>query len=167
MALIDSGADTSLLGPEFYIESQSTDHLINMQGFSGAASRVEGLPIGVGIAVVDIPGGKVMVRVSEGIVVPYQSILSANQMRSFGTEVDDCPRMYGGGQRIVIDQGPTMPLQYIGGLSYLPMRKPTQDELATLFIHDITSGAPWNPKTDKCDLANLPMAIKMRCLRQK
>ena len=30
MALMDNGADTCLLSPEFYIEFQSTDHLIDM-----------------------------------------------------------------------------------------------------------------------------------------
>ena len=89
MALVDSGADTCLLGPEFHIESQSTDRFIDMMGFSGAASKVTGLPFGVGIAVIEAPQGTVMVRVNEGIVVPYQSILAANQLRNFNTTVND------------------------------------------------------------------------------
>ena len=142
MALVDSGADTCLLGPEFHIESQSTDRFIDMMGFSGAASRVTGLPFGVGIAVIEAPQGTVMVRVNEGIVVPYQSILSCNQMRNFNTRVNDCPRMHGGAQNITLPNGPTLPLQYIGGLVYLPMRKPTPEELASLPIIDITCSAP-------------------------
>lgn len=60
-----------------------------MQGFSGAASRIGNLPIGVGIATDNLSDGKVMIRVNEGIVVPHFSIISANQMRSFGTIVVD------------------------------------------------------------------------------
>ena len=108
MALIDSGADTCLLGPEFYIESQSTDRIIDMQGFAGSESKVENLPFGVGIAAVDLPDGTVIIRVNEGIVVPYQSILSANQLQKLGTIVDDCPRQYGGKQQIVINNGPIL-----------------------------------------------------------
>ena len=151
MALVDSGADTCLLGPEFHIESQSTDRLIDMQGFSGAESTVKDLPVGVGIAVVDLPDGVVMIRVNEGIVVPYNSILSTNQLQNFGTKVDDCPKMYGGTQTININNGPTLNLHYIGGLSYLPLRKPTKEELDTLPIHDITSGMPWHPRNEEND----------------
>jgi len=139
MALVDSGADTCLLGPEFHIESQSTDRFIDMQGFSGAASKVTNLPFGVGIGVVDMEDGAVMIRVNEGVVVPFPSILSANQMRSYATKVDDCPKRYGGKQQITLNDGPTMSLQYLNGLSYLPIRKPTNEELRTLPIHDITS----------------------------
>ena len=103
-----------------------------MQGFSGEASKVTGLPFGVGIAVIEAPQGTVMVRVNEGIVVPYQSILSCNQMRNFNTRVNDCPRMHGGAQTITLPNGSTLPLQYIGDLVYLPMRKPTPEELITL-----------------------------------
>lgn len=161
MALVDSGADTSLLGPEFYIESQSTDQLIDMQGFSGAASKVKNLPFGVGLAVVDLPDGIVMIRVNKGIVVPFQSILSANQLRHFNTTVDDCPRKYGGTQQITINGGPSLHLQYIGGLSYLPLRQPTQEELTTLPVHDITSPMPWDPKTEETDLYEPPLSMKL------
>ena len=55
MALINSEADTSLLGPKFYIESQSTECFVGMQGFSRAESRFENLCFGVSIAAVDLP----------------------------------------------------------------------------------------------------------------
>lgn len=162
MALVDSGADTCLLGPEFYIESQSTDRFIVMMGFSGAESRVTGLPFGVSIAVIEVPQGLLMVRVNEGVVVPYQSILAANQLRNFNTTVNDCPRMHGGAQNIILPNSPTLPLQYIGGLVYLPMRKPTPEELATLPIIDITCSVSWNPKMDQTDLNDPPMIMKLQ-----
>src|SRR5687768_2606666 len=127
-----------------------------MQGFSGEQSKIKDLPFGVGITVIDLTDGKVMVRVNEGIVTPFQSILSCNQMRSFGTVVDDCPRMHGGMQKITLPNGPTLPLQYIGGLTYLPMRKPSKEELASLPIIDITCSAPWNPKMNETDLVQPP-----------
>ena len=142
-ALVDSGAGTCLLGNEFYIEPRSTDQLITMQGFAGPSYKVDCLPVGIGIAAVDLPDGVVLVRVNEGIIAPYQSILSANQLRSYSTTVDDCPKTYGDSQKIVIDNGPTLPLHYISGLCYLPIRKPTMvEEMQDLPIHDITSGMP-------------------------
>ena len=91
IALVDSGADTCLLGPEFYIKSQSIEWFIKIHGFSEPASKVQNLPFGVGIGVLDLKDGAVMIRVNEGIVVPYTSILSANQLRNFSAKVDDCP----------------------------------------------------------------------------
>ena len=88
-----------------------------MHGFAGPASKVENLPVGVGIAVINSPEGTIMIRVNEIIVVPFKSFLSANQLRSHETKVDDCPKMYGGTQRMKINNGPSVNLQYIRGLS--------------------------------------------------
>ena len=132
-----------------------------MHGFAGPASKDENPPVGVGIEVIDLPEGTIMIRVNEGIVVPFKSILSANQLRSYGTKVDDCPKMYGGTQRMEVNNGPSINLQYIRGLSYLPLRKPTSDKLSSLPIHDITSGMPWKPRAEETDLSDPPTTMKL------
>ena len=75
--------------------------------------------------------------------------------------VDDCPKMHGGGQKITLPNGPTLPLQYFGGLSYIPMRKPSQEELNTLPIIDITSSEPWYPKMNETELTEPPMSMRL------
>ena len=129
MALVDNGADTCLLGPEFHFKSQSTEQFIDMHGFSGPSSKVQILPFGVRNGVVDLADGDVMIRVNEGSVILFPSILSANRLRNFAAKVDDCPRLYGGKQKLINNNGPTLSLQYLSRLSYLPIRKPTKQEL--------------------------------------
>ena len=92
----------------------------------------------------DLADGVVMIRVNEGIVVLYTSILSGNQLRNFSTKVNDCLRKSGGRQDLVINNESTWPVQYLSGLSYLPVKKPTKQELDTLPILDISSAMPWN-----------------------
>ena len=55
LGLVDSGADTCMLGPEFFIESQSTTRKVNIEGFQGSTNLLRDMPIGVGITAVDIP----------------------------------------------------------------------------------------------------------------
>ena len=103
IALVDSGGDTCLLGPKFHIESQSTNWFIRIYGFFGAASRAKNLPLGAGFNVVDLADGVVMIKVNEGVVVPFPSILSANQKRNFVTKVDECPKKYGSRPELIIN----------------------------------------------------------------
>ena len=48
---------------------------------------VKNLPYGVGIGAVNLADGVVMIRVNEEVVVPFTSILSANQLRNYATKV--------------------------------------------------------------------------------
>ena len=94
-----------------------------MQGFSDAPFKIEKFPFGVRTAAVDLPYGVVMIKVNEGIVMPFNSISSANLLCSYGTMLNECPKMYGGEQKIVINEKLTFPLQCISGLSYLSLKK--------------------------------------------
>ena len=69
--------------------------------------------------------------------------------------------MYGGTQSISINNGPRLNLQYIGGLSYLPLCKPTKDEMESLPVFDVTSGMPWHPQTDENELYGAPVTMKL------
>ena len=56
-AVIDSGADTCLLGSEFHIEAQDTMHTVEVLGFNNKRGKESELHIGSGICAVDIMGG--------------------------------------------------------------------------------------------------------------
>ena len=66
-------------------------------------------------------------------------------MHAFGVQVDDAPACYGGKQRLMIPGGIAVPLQYHQALSYVHISYPTDEDLDTLEVIDITSDMPWNP----------------------
>ena len=78
--LVDGGADTCMIGPEFYHESTHTDRTVNVEGFDGPDKVVKDLPIGTGIAAVDLPNETILLRVNEGIVTKQKTIFSTNQL---------------------------------------------------------------------------------------
>ena len=45
-----------------------------------------------------------------------------------------------------MSEGIAIPLKYKGGLTYMRIRKPTEDELIDYPVIDLTSGAPWDPR---------------------
>src|SRR5688572_14419196 len=65
-------------------------------------------------------------------------------MRAAGVKVDDCPCRFNGNQAMWLSDKTFFPLVYKRGLSYLPIRKPTQEELETLVTYDIIS-PDWDP----------------------
>ena len=71
--------------------------------------------------------------------------MSCNQIRAFGHEVHDVPRCYGGNQCIVTSDEITIPLQFKGGLCILPLLYPTDEDLESLEVIDLTADLPWRP----------------------
>ena len=152
LGLIDSGADTSMIGPEFYIEEQHDHRRVTIEGFGGPDHTVRNMRIGNGITAVDLPDMTILVRVNEAVISPYKTIISTNQVRSWGHKVDDVPIRYGGKQAIYLDQEDIqIPLKYIGALMYMPIRKPTRKELNEGHIFDLTDGLEWNPRQNESD----------------
>ena len=103
MALLDSGANMSMIGNEFFIERYFENRRVSVQGFGGPFHVATGMKIGVGITAVQSTENTVLVRVSEA-VVSDKSILSVNQIRYQGHTVDDVPAWYGGSQAIFIQK---------------------------------------------------------------
>lgn len=145
--MVDSGADTCLLGSEFHIENQDTMHTVEVLGFNDKCGKESGLHIGTRICAVDIMGGNsVLLQVNEGVVMHTgKSLLLCNQLRSFGTQVHDTPIIYGRLQCLILHDGTCLPLNYQGALTNLVICKPTSDKLATIEPMNVTSPVPWDP----------------------
>ena len=152
LALIDSGADTCMLSEDdFYIEAQYDHRRVTIEGFSGITSAVRNLRIGKGITAVDIDNKTILLRVNEGVITPFKTIILTNQVRNFGHKVDDVPQKYHGTQSIKLTDDHTLNLVYNQALIWLPIRKPSRRELNTLEVIDLTDPSPWNPKLNECD----------------
>ena len=125
----------------------------SIHGFEGPA-RITTYDVGVGLTFVeDSKKHGLLIRVYEGVVTTLESVLSANHIRSGGNDVNDVPKRYGGPQCIVLgdDRRTILPLYYVNGLCFLPMRKPTEDEMNTMEIIDITPNVIWKPKRNETD----------------
>ena len=99
--LIDSGADTSCLGPAFRVIA-TTDRIVDIVGYDENKVAVD-LPIGDGVTLaMNAEGEKVLLRVNEAIInANCKSILSVDQMHHYDIDVNEKPKRYGGKQNLV------------------------------------------------------------------
>lgn len=78
LLLIDSGADTCMMGRKFFIESRS-GRTVTVGGFGSMDTSVQNLYMGTGITKISFPNKTpFLLRVSDGIITTYKSILSSN-----------------------------------------------------------------------------------------
>lgn len=80
LGLVDSGADTSLIGPEFYIETQYDNRRVNIEGFGGPSHSIRNMMIGNGVTAVDLHDRTVLLRVNEAVISAHKTVISTNQV---------------------------------------------------------------------------------------
>jgi hypothetical protein len=79
------------------------------------------------------------------------SLINANQMRANGHVVEDCPQQFDAksSHSIKTRCGLDISLSIRGVISYIPMRKPTANEIATCPRIEMTSDMPWDPHSQE------------------
>ena len=149
-AVVDSGADTCLLGEEFHIIHQDTMRTVEVLGFNDDRGKETGKHIGSGICAIDLPSHEtILLQVNEGVVMHAgKTLLSVNQVRHFGHAVHDCPWRYGGEQAIVTHHGLRLPLSYHNALCKIALRKPTKQELESYVPVELTNPVDWHPELE-------------------
>ena len=163
-SLIDSGANGYVCGRDMrrMDEPSENDRKVHITGVGN--HWINDKPVGKFGAVARCNLGKRLVVVYEGADVPEQptTIHSAAQLRHYDVIVDDVPYCKGGRQRLTLLTGEIFPLSIKNGLAYLPMRLPTDEQLATMPQCILTSDKVWDPSqyTDtfsiEDQLKNLP-----------
>ncbi len=147
----DSGADTSNVGGPAWIVDTITGRCVDVAGYDEhSGTRRESVPIGGAVTAVDLPAPcneTILVRINEATIIEDgNSLLSTFQARESGTVVEDCATKHGGGSFIAAD-GYVLPLSIMHGLLALPIRRPTEDELKSCTMIELTSPEPWRPDT--------------------
>ena len=148
IAIIDSGADTCILGKGWYIQYVHPHRKVNVFGFDENLPGRKKLPVVSAISAIDLPNGEVLLlRVHEGIhnSESENTLLSTMQLRDYCHELNDVPRIQGGKQVIKPTEDTTIPLQLHNAMIVFKFRLPTDDEIAFGNILDITSPKPWQP----------------------
>ena len=92
-AIVDSGADTCLLGDKFHIIHQDTMQTVEVLGFNNERGKEVGKYIGAGICAVDLPSNStLLLQVNEGVIMNTgKTLLSVNQIWHHSHSVDDSP----------------------------------------------------------------------------
>ena len=133
-AIIDSGADTCLMGSAFKILSHS-DRLANVQGFDSSLFR-KNMKRGTGVAAYDMAEGEtVLVMMNEAIDHTTQDnkILSTNQLRHNSCDVCDTHPHFiihdKPGRYRIKKSGLELRFEMVNSLSSLIFRYPTNEEL--------------------------------------
>ncbi|MGH7954404.1 MAG: hypothetical protein ACREOZ_00430, partial [Gloeomargaritales cyanobacterium] len=126
MALIDSGADTFLVGGDFYIEDESKE-IVHVVGFQDHMKSRD-MKIGTAItAVVTADGATILLRANNVILgVTGNTLLSSGQIEDYDHTIDSRPRTKGGKQRLYLQDGHVIPLVHSGPHMYLKCRYPTE-----------------------------------------
>jgi hypothetical protein len=157
ITILDSGADTTIIGKGWLIETTHPTRTANAQGFDVNQAIKRGLPIVSAISAVDHPDDHViLIRVAEAIYKnsSHHSLLSEFQIRDYGVKANTIARKHGGRQclGIPIAQNSTdlASIEYI--LSVLSRclcnfgnRVPTTHEIHSFPLYQLTQDqVPWN-----------------------
>ena len=152
---IDSHADTSCINKHAYVEHAVDGVAVDALPFDDNLGKASNLHIAHATHAIDNPVTfrTHLIRINNGAHIPTmkQALLCPNQARQFGTIIDDIPpeldhKGTSSFSMSVADHNETsFPLQRHGPTAYLPVRRPTQEELDTIEIIDITEEEEWNP----------------------
>ena len=158
ITILDSGADTTVLGKGWLVETIHPTRKANVQGFDVNLAVKRGLPIVSAVSAVDLPDGRViLLRVAEAIYNSSSdhSLLSEFQIRDHGITADTIARKHGGRQCLGIsttsDSSGLISVEYVPlilsrCLCHFGNRVPTTRELNTLVVHSLTQDqVPWDP----------------------
>jgi hypothetical protein len=149
---LDSHADTCVAGANTILISDSQKS-VTVRPFSGEYLAMTNIPIGTVATAYTVPddGRVVILIINQALYFGDRlknTLLTPNQMRDYGIEVDDAPRQYVAGSQhslYVPDSNLRIPLQLRGIFSFLESRKPTQQEMDECEHIVLTSDAPWEP----------------------
>ena len=144
-SLVDRGANGGFSGDDVVVLASSTSQFADVKGIADAS--VTNVPLCTVAGVLTTTTGPII-----GIFHQYahygqgHTLHSPLQLEAFGIDVLDHgiinrPKQ----QRIETPDGHTIPLNVHGGLVYMPMRKPTPQELTELTHVIITADEPWDP----------------------
>jgi hypothetical protein len=143
-ALVDRGANGGLVGNDVRIMC-TTDREVDVSGFDN--HQMTNLCIVTAGGVISTQQGHVLLVMHQYAHVPQgKTIHLAIQLKSFGNKVDDQSlKLKQGSQTISTLDGYVIPMNFINGLPYMPIRPYTDTEHATLPRVILTSDVEWDP----------------------
>lgn len=152
-AELDTHADNCVLGKDTFIIEEFTGEKFKIYGYRKEDGYVERNIIKGALAYDFTTGtnaGKTVILIfNQSFHDPnlQHSLVNPNQLRDRGHLVHDVSPRYGGKHEISFEDGLKIPLLEHGCLGYIPVRKPTMDEINTCTHIEMTS-TEWDPQSN-------------------
>ena len=141
----DSGANTTVLGANWYVISESMNRTITVYGFHDNLKKAN-MPLVRAVAKIYIDNVPILRQVNEGAYLGEgHSCLSSVHVGANGFFVDD--NVYFGEGKIHTKEewGFDIPLEIESGLAFFQIEMPTEKDLENLECYELTSDYPWDP----------------------
>jgi hypothetical protein len=148
LAYIDCASDTFGIGSQAWVIHSLTDRVVRIAGYDKKETIKEEVPIGSGITAIDLPSGEtILLRANEATILgeDANTPFSTSQMEDSGIMVDTRSRPLGGLQCFECE-GYIIPFAIHEAMLCVKIRKPTEQELNTCVLIDVTSAEPWHPE---------------------
>ena len=150
---IDSWADTCCAGKHCYVQEFIEGKMVTASGFTSSLGKLENLPIANVVYAYDDPGGFVLLlECNNSIYLGDQmedSLLNPIQCEENDVRIDTRPKLYypdePSAQSVDFPDGTRLHILYDGVLPYLPVRRPTKEELHSCRRLEMSSRDCWDP----------------------
>ena len=149
-AIVDGGADTNVLGANFVVITKDVHRKVTIIGCKEDTMQSKGHCIGSGLTKARTTDGDYVLLISNESVCmgTGKSLLSCNQIRAAGHDVNDIPRKYGGLQSLQLKDGVQIPMVYKDGLCTMEIMLPNSEDMKNLVRNELTNDTPWDPVTE-------------------
>ena len=168
-AIMDSGADTCILGKGWHVVEQHPTRRVKVVGFDKELATKNNLPIVTAMTVYELPDGdRILLQVNEGVLnkTADHSLMSNYQIAEYGIDMDARPAKHGGEQRMKIGDD-VINFKLCHCMVHFNHRSPTQEEMDTLEPIVLTQGeVPWDPQaaehsTDEAEAFDCEVAAQI------
>ena len=146
---MDSHADTCVFGKNFVV-LQCSERVCDVAPYTDTYDSISNVPIGTGATAWDNPmtGETMILVINEGLFMSdhmEHSLINPNQLRAFGTTIQDNPFDVRPMELVDPDEDVRIPLSLRGSIVVLKTRTPTQSELEMCRHLVLSSPNEWNP----------------------
>ena len=150
---IDSWADTSCAGKHAYVEEFVVGKFVNASGFTSQLGTIKSLPIANVLYAYDDENGQTIILESNNAIylgeMMEDSLMNPIQAEEEGVRVDTRPSYYypnnDHAQTVTFADGTIIPVKYHGVLPYIPVRRPTPQEIQHCRRLSLSSRYDWDP----------------------
>ena len=150
---IDTWADTCCAGKHAFVEEFIVGKTVTATGFTSTLGSVPDLPVANVLYAYDTSEGTVIIlECNNSIYIGdkmQDSLMNPIQAEEVDVRVDTRPKRYYpheiGCQCLTFHDGTIIPVKYDGVLPYVPVRRPTKEEIHSCRRLELSSRTPWDP----------------------
>lgn len=149
----DTWADTSCSGKHAYVDEFIVGKSVTATGFTASLGSVQNLPMANVLYAYDtLQGATILLQHNNTIYLGKEmndSLANPIQAEEEGVRIDLRPKRYYkddvNAQSITLANGVNIPVLYDGVLPYIPVRRPTADEIESCPRFALSSKEDWDP----------------------